>query len=322
MSLYAAESRRLIKRRFTRYFVLGALVVLAAIAVAMFVTNHKVGPAQLAEAKAKAHAECQAAHGTPNAKQYPADCSELTPPSVNDFNPAWYTPPTFDFRKKFPDLVTALAALLAVLGFVVGASFVGAEWNSGGMANLLLWRPQRIRVLATKLLAFLAGLTALTVVLSAVWTGLFTLIAHLRGTSASMTGGAWQSLLLMETRGLVLVIVAGALGFGLASLGRHTAMALGVAIGLIIVLQFGLGTALSLANVKFAEAYLIPVWTIAWMKKVYEIQDYNSCNYSVTDGCQPDTFTITWHMAGGALAVAFVVIVGAALWTIRSRDIT
>jgi ABC-type transport system involved in multi-copper enzyme maturation permease subunit len=336
VSLYKAESRRLVKRRFTRYFVLGLLVVLAAVAVAMFVTNHKIGPAEIAQAKAKAHAEyqrtvdqataaaraCQAAHGTANAKQYPADCSEITPPSESDFDANWYTPPTFDFRKNFPDLVTALAALLAVVGFVVGASFVGAEWNSGGMANLLLWRPQRVRVLATKLVAFLVSLAALTVVLSAVWTGVFTVVARLRGTSATMTGGAWQSLLLMETRGLALVLVAGALGFGLASLGRHTAMALGVAIGLIIVFQFGLGTALSLAKVKFAEAYLIPVWTIAWMKKAYEIQNYNSCDYSVTDGCQPDTFTITWHMAGTALAIAFVVIVGAALWTIRRRDIT
>jgi ABC-type transport system involved in multi-copper enzyme maturation permease subunit len=336
MSLYVAESRRLVKRRFTRYFVLGLLVVLAAIAVAMFITNQKIGPAQIADAKAQAHAEyqrnvdqttqqqkeCQAAKGTANAKNYPSNCSDLTPPNESDFDPAWYTPATFDFRKNFPDLVTALAALLAVVGFVVGASFVGAEWNSGGMANLLLWRPQRLRVLATKLLAFLVGLTALTVVLSAAWTGVFTLVARFRGTSASMTGGAWQSLLLMELRGLALVLVAGAVGFGLASLGRHTAMALGVAIGLIIVFQFGLGTALSLAKVKFADAYLIPIWAVAWMKQKAVVQDYNSCDFSATSGCQPDTFTITWHMAGIALAAAFVVIVGAALWTIRRRDIT
>jgi ABC-2 type transport system permease protein len=336
MSLYVAESRRLVKRRFTRFFVLGALVVLAAVAVAMFVTNHKIGPAQIAQAKAKAHAEyqrnvdqtaafqkqCEAAKGTAGAKNFPGDCNDITPPNESDFDPAWFTPATFDFRKNFPALVTTLAALLAVVGFVVGASFVGAEWNSGGMANLLLWRPQRIRVLGTKLLAFLVGLVALTVVLSAVWTGLFTLVARLRGTSASMTGGAWQSLLLMEGRGLVLVVVAGALGFGLASLGRHTAMALGVAIGLIVVFQFGLGTALSLAKVKFAEAYLIPIWASAWMNKTYDVRDYNSCDFSATEGCRPDTFTITWHMAGSALVVAFVVIVGAALWTIRRRDIT
>jgi ABC-2 type transport system permease protein len=336
VSLYVAETRRLTKRRFTRYFVLGAVVVLAAIAVAMFVTNKQIGPAQIADAKAQAHAEfqrsvseaaaykqkCVAAKGTADASQFPSNCDDLGAPTEDSFDPKWYLPATFDFRDKFPDLVTTLAALLSVVGFVIGASFVGAEWSSGGMANLLLWRPRRLQVLGTKLLAFLVALTGLTVVLSAAWTGLFALIANYRGTSASMTGGAWRSLLIMETRGLALVVVAGAIGFGLASLGRHTAMALGVAIGLVIVFQFGLGTALALAKVKFAQAYLLPMWIAAWMKQKYEVKDYDACNFSGTDGCRPDVFTITWHMAGTALVVAFVVIVGSALWTIRSRDIT
>jgi ABC-type transport system involved in multi-copper enzyme maturation permease subunit len=336
VSLYVAETRRLVKRRFTRYFTLGAVVVLAAIAVAMFASNQRIGATQIADAKAQAHADyqrslgdvqaqkqrCQAAKGTPDASQYPSNCDDISAPTEDNFVARWYLPPTFDFRKKFPDLVTTLAALLSVVGFVIGASFVGAEWSSGGMANLLLWRPQRLRVLGTKLLAFLVGLTGLTVVLSAAWTGVFALVAKYRGTTASMTAGAWRSLTITEARGLALVVVAGAVGFGLASIGRHTAMALGVAIGLVIVFQFGLGTALALAKVKFAQAYLLPLWIAAWMKQKYVVEDYDSCNFSGTDGCHPDSFTITWHMAGSALAIAFVVIVGAALWTIRRRDIT
>jgi ABC-2 type transport system permease protein len=118
------------------------------------------------------------------------------------------------------------------------------------------------------------------------------------------------------------VLGVGAVGFGLASLGRHTATALGVAIGVIIVLQFGLGTVLSLAKVKFIEAYLIPVWGMAWMDKSVKLENYNACNYSSSSGCLPDTLTLTWQMAGGLLAAAFVVVVGAALWTMRSRDVT
>ena len=41
MSLFKAETRRLTKRRFTRLLVIGLTVILAAIAVGMFVTNHK-----------------------------------------------------------------------------------------------------------------------------------------------------------------------------------------------------------------------------------------------------------------------------------------
>jgi ABC-2 type transport system permease protein len=269
----------------------------------------------------KEKADCQAAQGTAAAQNYPP-CDQVYEPVREDFRAEWYMPPTFDFREQFGYLVTALAALLAVMAFVIGATYVGAEWSSGGMMNLLLWRPQRLAVLGTKLGALLVGLTVFTVAVTAVWTGVFALIAHLRGSLAGMTSGAWQSILLMELRGLVLVLAAGAVGFGLASLGRHTAMALGAAIGAIIVFQFGLGTVLTLAKVPFVEAYLVPVWTAAWMDKSAVATDWDSCDYSSTQGCEPATVTITWPMAGGVLALLTVLVVGAAMWTMRSRDIT
>ena len=335
MSLYTAETRRLVKRRFTKLFVIGALLVLAAVAAGVFFSNQKVSPEQISKATAEAQAQyqqavqqsvqekekCQAAQGTAGAGQYPPNCDIYTP-TQEDFNPQWYMPPTFDFRDSFPDMVTTLAAVLAVVAFVIGASFVGAEWSSGGMMNLLLWRPRRLQVLGTKLAALLVAFAVLSVVVSAIWTGLFAFIASTHGSLDSMTSGAWQSMLLMEARALGLVLVAGAVGFGLASVGRHTAMALGVAIGTIIVFQFGLGTVLALAKVKFPELYLAPFWIFAWMNKEYRIEDYNSCDYNATTGCVPDSLTITWPMAGGLLAGIFVLVVGGAMWTMRSRDIT
>jgi ABC-type transport system involved in multi-copper enzyme maturation permease subunit len=336
VSLYRAETRRLVKRRFTKFFVLGALVLLLAVAAGVFFSNQKVGPAQVASAQQRADRDfaqaqqqseleqqrCQAAPGTSDAANYPADCTQLYTPNKSDYPASNYMPATFDFRKNFGDMVTTLAALLAVTAFVVGASFVGAEWNSGGMMNLLLWRPQRLRVLGTKLVSFLAVLTALTVVASVIWTGIFALVAQQRGSLASMTSGAWQSFALMEVRALALVLVVGAVGFGLASLGRHTAMALGVAIGVVIVFQFGLGVVLERANVKFTEAFLIPVWVYAWVNKSVKLENYDACNFSANGGCRPDTLTITWPMAGALFGTVVVLVVGLAMWTMRSRDIT
>jgi ABC-2 type transport system permease protein len=336
VSLYRAETRRLVKRRFTKLLVIGSLVVLAAIAGGMYLTNHKVGPTQVAAAKAEAHRDyeqavrqsteekqrCQAAQGTAEATDYPPGCEGMGQPSPEDFDYRWHLPPTFEFRKTFDEMLTALAAILAMTAFVIGASFVGAEWSSGGMMNLLLWRPQRLKVLGTKLAALLVGLTALTTVVSAAWTGVFVVIAHLRGNPAGMTSGAWQSFVLMEVRGLALVLAAGALGFGLASLGRHTAMALGTAVGVIILFQFGLGTVLAMAHVKFVEAYLVPVWAQAWLAKSVTLENWNACDYSATQGCEPEKLTLTWPMAGGVLGVVLVLIVGAAMWTTRKRDIT
>jgi ABC-2 type transport system permease protein len=335
VSLYKAETRRLVKRRFTKLFAIGALLILAAVAAGVFLSNEKVGPEQIAEAKAKAHAEyvrmvasneqlkkdCDAAQGTARASEFPPNC-EMATPSESDINPDWYMPATFKFLDGFPDMVTTMAAVLALAAFVIGASYVGAEWSSGGMMNLLLWRPRRLQVLSTKLSALLVGMTALTVLVAAIWTAVFYGIASVRGVTDGLTSGAWQSIGLMELRALVLVLVAGALGFGLASLGRHTAMALGVAIGVIVVFQFGVGAVLSLAQVKFPELYLAPFWVIAWMSKQYVAEDYNSCNFDVTGGCKPETLTLTWQMSGTALAIVLVLVVGAAMWTMRKRDIT
>lgn len=335
MSLYKAETRRLVKRRFTRLFVVCGLLVLAAVAAGVFLSNQKVSPETVAKAKAEAQAqyqqslqetnreiqECQAAQGTPKASDYPPKC-EITPPSPGDIDPQWFMPPSFEFRSEFPSMVTTFAAVLALVAYIIGASFVGAEWSSGGMMNLLLWRPRRLQVLGTKLAVLLTGATALTVVLGAIWTVGFYGIAMARGSTAGMTSGAWQSIALMEARALALVLVAGALGFGLASIGRHTAMALGVAIGVIVVLQFGVAAVLGLAHVKFPELYLAPFWIIAWLNKEYVAQNYDSCSVSPSGGCRPETLTITWQMAGSAMVLLFVLVVGAAMWTMRKRDIT
>jgi ABC-2 type transport system permease protein len=336
VSLYRAESRRLVKRRFTKVLVIGALVVLAAVAVGVFLSNQKTGPAQIAAAQRAAEADfqqqtqsatqqrqlCEQAKGTPDASNWPPNCADIAGPARDSFDPKWYQTPTFDFRENFGAMITTLAGVLALVAFVVGASFVGAEWNSGGMMNLLLWRPQRLKVLGTKLAALLVGITVLTALLSAAWTGLFMLVAKFRGTSASMTSGAWQSFGLMELRALGMVLVAAAIGFGLASLGRHTAVAFGVVIGVIVLLQIGLGTVLQLAKVKFVELYLIPLWIQAWLEKSVKIEDYDSCNFSLNNGCEPDSTTITWQMAGIAMAIVLVAVVGASMWTMRNRDIT
>ena len=98
------------------------------------------------------------------------------------------------------------------------------------MMNLLLWRPQRLRVLVTKLAALLVGLAALTRASSrARGPAVFALIASLRGSAGQ--DDLRRLAVVRADRSCAasrLVLVAGAVGFGLASLGRHTAMALGV----------------------------------------------------------------------------------------------
>ncbi|MEU4559855.1 ABC transporter permease subunit [Actinoplanes sp. NPDC023936] len=335
MSLARAESRRLIKRRFTKVLLIGLLLVLAAVFAGSWFTSEKVGPSQIAAAKAEADGyyqealrtaatdkqQCLAAAGTPQAANWPANCDELYTPTREDYDYRWYMPATFDLREDFRNMISVFAVVLAAVAFLIGASFVGAEWNSGGMMNLLLWRPQRTRVLGTKLIVFLSWLVGVSVLLGAVWAGLFRVLAEARGTTDKMTSGVWQSFGLMGLRGLGLIVAAGALGFALASLGRHTGMALGALVALGAV-QIGVYVMAGLAGFKYPDLLFTPFWIFAVLYKEWVATDYTSCDYSSVAGCRPDTFTMTWQAGSIGVAAVAVLVVAAALWTMRKRDIT
>ncbi len=337
MSLYRAETRRLVKRRFIRYAVLGAFTMLLLIGGASFLSSHKNDdPQQLAIAQQQAEADYQnsvtwaaeekrqcdaaTAAGTVQPDRFPPNC-EITQPAREDYDVQNYLPPTFDFREGFGGMITAFAALMALVAFIAGASFVGAEWASGGMMNLLLWRPRRIEVLGTKLTALLTGVSVVTVVAGAIWTVGFWFIAVLRGSTERMTFGAWQSFGLMGLRAAALILAATTIGFALAALGRHTAISLGVAVGAVIVLQFGLVNVLSMTKVKYPELFLAPIWVMAWMDKSVNLQASGPCEMTV-NGCRPETLVVDWQMAGGVFAVLVVLFLGVAMWSMRTRDVT
>ncbi len=338
MSLFRTELRRLSKRRFTRYMTLLGLLVLAAVVVGVFFTNQKIDAGQLARAERQAdqqyqeqvrwseqeRAACEQAKtaGTATDGRYPDDCSMITPRPGSRSRRVGSCPRRSTSEETFDETLIPFAAILALVGFVIGASFVGAEWSTGGMMNLLLWRPKRLTVLLTKLAALLTGILAVTLPAAVLWFAGFWAVATFRGSTEKMTSGVWQSFVLTGLRGVALVLVLTTIGFALASLGRHTAMALGGVVAVMVVGQFGLGILLDMASVRFAEAWLLPTYALAWMTKTVTLQDWNACNATYYGECKPATMDITWQQSSVLLSVGVVVILGAALWAMRRRDIS
>jgi ABC-2 type transport system permease protein len=341
MNLLRAELRRLTKRRITRWMLLLVVLLMPIVAVLVAVNHQKPGPAAVAEAEERAAEEfgnqqvwmeqeidnCEAAQAAGDAtdRGYPEDCQE-----IRSWYPAqeemvqWYMPPAFEFRERFPDMMLVLTGLLAMFGFIVGASYVGAEWRTGGMMNLLLWRPRRLVVLGSKLAALLGGLAGLTLLLGAAWTGMFWMVARLRGITDTMTSGVWQSFGLTGLRGLALVLVAGAVGFGLASFGRHTAMAMGAAIGVFVVGVAGVGiVGGGMMQLPFIERYMWTTYIYAWMARSVELVDWSApCLPGPGGECEQPTFEITWQMAGLGLGAVAAVVLVAAMLQMRQRDVT
>ncbi|MEO8422926.1 MAG: hypothetical protein ABI595_03330 [Actinomycetota bacterium] len=134
-------------------------------------------------------------------------------------------------------ILKGTAFILIVLGLVIGASSVGADWQVGTMAALLTWEPRRVRIFLVRTAIVLASVFVLAVALQCVLALEFAAAAAVRGTTVG-TGDPW----LRGVAGTVLRI-AGASAFGaslgvtLAMIGRNTAAALGVAFGYLAIVE-------------------------------------------------------------------------------------
>lgn len=329
MRLVRAEWSRLFARRFTKIMIGVILLVLLVIGLGFAANTHQITAADHAAAQAQIAeqrkffdqmvAECQQARqrGDDVNRKYPPNCEFGDP----GFREEYYLPYQFNFKREVPTLVLVAAGILALFGFVVGASFVGAEWNSGGMTNLLLWRPKRIPVLAAKLGTMLLGVLLVSVAYLAVWVSIFWFIARIRGRLDPLTSGFWQSLALDGTRAVVLGLAAAAIGFALASLGRHTAMALGVGIGYALVVEIGTFIIFGLLGTQYPQRFRLSTYVGAWLvKKITLYDETPTCGPS---GCtEIQHYDITWQRGGAVLGTIAVVGLLAAFLAMRRRDVT
>ncbi|GIF65048.1 hypothetical protein Ais01nite_30830 [Asanoa ishikariensis] len=337
MSLPKAEVRRLFKRRVTRIFLAITLVGLAIFPIAFTISSHANSPESRATAQAQADqayqqaqleferttAECEAAKArgeTGLDDRYGPNCGADWGPRPEYYPAEQFMPYEFNFQDEFAPSLAVLSAILALAAFVIGASFVGAEWSTGGMMNLLLWRPRRVPVLFTKLGVLVGSMLGLTAVLGALWTAAFWSIGRYDGNLGKLTAGVWQSLGLTGLRGVTMVLLAATVGFCLASIGRHTAMALGVGIGAVVVSEIGLRIAFELLQVRFSDRYVLSTYLVAWFDKSMTITDWRACQYA-QGSCEPPEYVVTWQHASVLLGAVLVLSVFGAVWSMRRRDV-
>jgi ABC-2 type transport system permease protein len=338
MGLWRAERRRLAKRRSVTVLITTMAGLLVGIVVTFIVISHRPDAVSLHSAQQAAQAdyqrqvetvarirqECAAQAklaGGQTTAGLPPDCAMLPVPARVDFQAQSYLPYEFDFARDFGGMIMLFAAILVLFVFIAGATYVGAEWHAGGMMTLLLWRPRRIPVLLTKLGTLLGATLAAGSALAAVWTVAFWLIGRYDGTLGRLTSGVWRSYALTGVRALVLGLVFAAVGFALASIGRHTALALGAAVAVTLISEIGVRIVLRTAGASFADRWSLSTYAAAWMEKRVTFQDWRHCQLSVS-GCSPRELVVTWQQAGLLLAGVLAVAVGAAVWSMRRRDVT
>jgi len=136
-----------------------------------------------------------------------------------------------------PDVLMGTSLVLVSVAWILGASAIGADWHAGHVTTILTWEPRRGRVMLVKIAASLTSVFVMSLVIQALLGAALAAAAAGAGSTAG-ADAAW----LAESAGVALrvallsTIFAG-FGFGLASAGRNTAVALGVGFGYLVIVE-------------------------------------------------------------------------------------
>jgi ABC-type transport system involved in multi-copper enzyme maturation permease subunit len=244
----AAELRRIAARRLVRLTVLLALVGIAAGGVAAFAWTGSLPEAtyqeRVAAAEERVDAQdaqidsCLQANGVHRGGDVPDDVAARCFPAkdvghVDD--------PRFHWN-RLNSILQGVAGALAVIGWALGASLVGAEFASRGMTTTLTWETRRGRVFAAKSVAVLVAtavfaFAVLVLTALAMWPAL-----AMHGGPLRPGEPAFWSVAGTIGRGVALTTIAAGIGFAIATIGRNTAAALGAGFAYIIVFENILGS--------------------------------------------------------------------------------
>ncbi|HEX2143838.1 MAG TPA: ABC transporter permease subunit [Glycomyces sp.] len=223
---------------------------------------------------------------------------------------------TFTFADESPMTLIGVAIVAGLIMMLLASSAIGAEWSSGGMANLLVWHPNRMRVWGAKLAAACTVCAAAVVGLLVLAFGLLYLTAVVRGSVGTLDSAWWEDNLEMLGRAVILSLGMTVLGASLAMLGRHTAIAGGIIAGYLIIGDMLVRFAAMALQMKFPDRLSLYTWVGAWIDGKIELHDWSDVN-----AMQPDVMVITASEAGLLLGGIILGLTLLATLAFQRRDV-
>jgi hypothetical protein len=144
--------------------------------------------------------------------------------------------PRFRYE-DLPPVLSGLAVPLMMLGWLVGASSMGAEWHNRTITSLLTWEPRRVRALVAKMAAAAMIVWVWVALLQVAFLLAMYPTAALRGTLEGVDASWLAEVGGLLARAGLLAAVAAVLGLSIATVGRNTAAALGVGFVYLAVVE-------------------------------------------------------------------------------------
>jgi hypothetical protein len=318
MRLIVTEIRRASKRRLFRLGLLVATLLVIGAGFANFFSSDD----NIANARVRARAEIADCERFAAEEAEAIEEREGRPPPEDFFHcgtlaeivPAYDR--TFRYAGAMGDMVRGGAVFGGIIAFLVGASFVGAEWGSGNLATFLTWEPRRAHVHVAKVLAIALCCAFVVTVLLGLVMAVHLPVASLRGTMRGTTAEVWRTLAGTGGRGAALAAMFAAAGAGLAMIMRNTA-------GAIVV--GGVYAAVIDPLLHFWSGGRLRIWTL--FRNVpqflgYAIQESFASDGFISGGLDRGPAVLSVWRPSLLLAayVAAVVVLGYVAF--RTRDVT
>ena len=185
-----------------------------------------------------------------NGDQYIAECleGELEDREINpgaDWGCDTYVAPELaDFTMRAPtfaeeaaNAVPSFGLVLVFAAFAMGVSFIAAEFSSGAIGNWLTFEPRRGRVYGTKVGASGLAVLPIAILASVFIVGGYWLVNSLNDHLGTVTSDTWRDIATGGVRVLAATAAFAMLGVAVGTIVRHTAAALGMVVGYVIVVE-------------------------------------------------------------------------------------
>jgi ABC-2 type transport system permease protein len=325
--LTKVELRRLTARRLTIVGLAGLFLITVMLLAATWFDARPMTAAEQQEAQRQfefAH-NAWVEHGDENRKQCEADWQAQPDPKPNLEEMCAYPEPRLEdfgkprtvFAELMPQLLQGSSYFLAFAAFLIGASFVGAEFSTGAIGNWLTFEPRRLRVYGSKLSAAATGFVPIAVVVLAVMLlGTF-LIVDRSGGAAGTTGRIWGDLSATAGRAVVTTGLAAALGCVVGLLLRHTAAAIGVVMAYLVLVE-----GVFAAFLEKAQPWLVKLNFDAFVQ--HDTQYHVTECKSGQDGgyaCEYVQKTLSFEHGAWYLGALVVGMIALGAWVFQRRDI-
>ena len=211
----------------------------------------------------------------------------------------------------------AFAAAAAVVAFIIGATWIGAEWSSRSLVALLFWVPRRLKVMATKIAVLVLGAAAFGVLAQLGWLLMAWILRTAVGTDDPLPDDFWGELLAAQGRSVLLTVLIALLGFGLTNLVRNTGAALGIAFVYFAVLE----TALRAFEPAWEPWLLSNNAAGLIVPGGLDIPDYDNLTVGPGGFAEPSIYVLGNLQAGILLTAVAAVIIGIGVFLFAKRDV-